>query len=41
MEEINLGKYKAVNKKGKYKKDTAMDWLETQVGKNKELCQRK
>ena len=29
MEEINLGKYKGVNKKDKYKKDTAVDWLET------------
>lgn len=32
MEEINLGKYKGLNKKDKYKKDTAVDWLETQVG---------
>lgn len=29
MEEINLGKYKGVNKKDKCKKDTVMDWLET------------
>lgn len=29
MEEVNLGKYKGVNKKDKCKKDTAMDWLET------------
>ena len=29
MEEINLGKYKGLNKKDKYRKDTAVGWLET------------